>query len=175
MNSYSEKSDVGMSSEFKENLEILRESYFFSGLPLEALKLFAYLCNREIFKQGDALFSQDDDDGQAFFILTGKVQLLHRDETGEHVIRDYEQGTFLGGLALLGNMRRLFSMKALTDVTCLIMKRDKFTKAIGQFPDLMPKIFKAVVESVRVWEERFLVERSEACEACRHKIGVSLV
>ena len=175
MNLSSGKNEAYQASEFQENLEILRQIYFFSGLPLERLKVFAYMCTRETFKQGEYLFRQGDDDGQAFYIVSGKARLVHTDEGGEQMIRDYDTGEFLGGMVLLGNMHRLFSLKALTEVTCLILTREKFSTTIQQFPDLMPKLIKSVVERVSAWEGGFLVSRGEGCEVCGQKVGVSLV
>ena len=175
MNSSMEKIEQELSCEFKENLSILREIRFFAELPLETLKVLAYLCTRETFKEGDYLFQQKDDDGQAFYIISGQVRLTRQDEKKALTLRDFGQGAFLGSLALLGKASRLFSMKALTETTCLIMSREKFTKAIEQFPDIVPRILKAVIESVHTWEERFLAESGESCEKCFQKIGVSLV
>jgi CRP-like cAMP-binding protein len=175
MNLSSGKNEAYESSELQENLEILRQIYFFSGLPLESLKVFAYMCTRETFKQEEYLFRQGDDDGQAFYIVSGRAGLVHTDGGGEKMIRDYDTGEFLGGMVLLGNMHRLFSLKALTDVTCLIMTREKFSTTIQQFPDLMPRIIKSVVERISAWESGFLVSRGDGCEVCGQKVGVSLV
>jgi CRP-like cAMP-binding protein len=175
MNSNSGKNEPYRSCEFQENLDILRQINFFSQFPLETLKVIAYLCTRETFKKEDYLFHQNEDDGLAIYMLSGKAVLVHNDKDGEHVIRDYGEGTFLGGLSLLGNLHRLFSLKSLTDVTCLILTREKFTKALAQFPDLMPKVLKIVVKYIRTWEERFLTDHAENCEACKHNIGVSLI
>jgi CRP-like cAMP-binding protein len=163
------------SCEFYENLNILREIPFFSGLPLEALKVFAYLCIRVTFKVDDYIFNQKDDDGQAFYIISGEASLIHEDETGEQLIRNYTEGSFFGGLTLLGNLRRLFSLKALSEITCLVLTRNKFSRTLEQFPDLTPKIIKSVVESIRNWEKQFLVDRDAACDACKEKIGVSII
>lgn len=163
------------SCEFDENLNILREIPFFSGLSLEALKVLAYLCTRENFKPGDYLFHQKDDDGQAFYIISGKARLFHEDATDEQMVRDYGNGSFLGGLTLMANLRRLFSMKALTDATCLILTRDKFTRVLEQFPEVRPKIVKAIAESIQSWEESFLNDCNKDCVACRRKIGVTLL
>jgi len=175
MNSYTEKNEEAQSSEFDDNLRILRETRFFSGLSLEALKVLAYLCTRETFKQDDYLFSQDDDDGRAFYFVSGKVKLTHRHDSGEMDIRNFEKGDFLGGLVLLGHMRRLFSLKALTDTTCIILTRDKFTKVMEQFPEQMPKVLKSLIDSLRIWEQHFLSDHEKWCETCLYKIGVSLV
>ncbi len=161
--------------ELDENLMILRGIYFFSGLPLEVLKLLAYLCTRENFSPGDYLFNQGDDDGQAFYIISGTARLIQADDGSERELKDYKVGDFLGGMVLVGNMRRLFSLKASTDMACLILAREKFTKAMEQFPDLMPKIMKAVVESISDWERRLLAEFSKSYDDCRHIVGISLV
>ena len=173
--SLSEKNSTGAVSEFQENLDVLRQIYFFSGLPLETLKVFAYLCTRGKFKSGEYLFRQGEDDGQAFYIIEGSA-ILERAENGNaSAVRTCASGEFIGGLTLLGKQRRLFSLRADTDTSCLMLNREKFTKTIEQFPDLMPKIFKAVVSGIGDWEERFLAERAEKCGDCMAYLGVSLI
>ncbi len=175
MNSSMEKRQASDTSEFQENLEILRQMDFFSALSLQALKVFAYLFTREMFKPGDYLFHQDDNDGIAFYILSGTAEVVRKDESGEFRLGKYGEGEFLGGLALLGDMRRLFSLKALTDMRCLVMTREKFTKAIEQFPDLMPRVLETMVDRIRSWEERLFLDKDGLCDACRKKVGVSLI
>ncbi len=170
-----EKNEICPTCEFQKNLNILREIYFFSALPIDTLKVFAYLCTRENFKPGDYLFTQDDDDGQAFYLVSGEAALIRSENGNEVIIRNYTEGDFSGALTLLGNTRRLFSMKASTPVTCLILSREKFVHTMNQYPQLMSNIFHAVVEKIHHWEELFLTKRSEGCEACRQKIGVSLI
>ena len=175
MNSNSENNNVMASCEFQENLSFLRQIDFFSTLPLEVNKILAYLCSREKYKQGDYLFQEKDNDEQAYYIINGTTRLFYDEAGKEKMIRDYESGAFFGRLSLLANMPRLFSMKALSEVTCLTLNREKFTKALSQFPDQMPKIIKAVAETIQGWEKRFVKHGAENCEACMHNIGVSLV
>lgn len=174
MNS-SDKSEPCASCEFEDNLAILRQIFFFSAMPLEILKVFAYLCTRETFKAGDELFQQGDDDGQAIYLLSGKARLYRKDETGEWVVQDLEKEHFVGGLALLGNTRRLFSLRALTDVMCLILTREKFITAMKPFQDQMPKVYNTLVGRIVGWEERFLLQRDEKCPVCKERVGVSLI
>lgn len=175
MSSQSEKNEAFGSSEFQENLETLRQIAFFSALPLESLKLFAYISNRETFKPGDYLFRQDEDDGQGIFILKGNVEILRADDHGDHPVKELGEGSFIGGLSLMGPMRRLFSMKALDDVSCMMFERDKFQPVLKQFPDIVPKMIKSLVTDIYFWEEKLLGSRTEGCEACMHKVGVSLI
>lgn len=175
MSSSEEKIDACLSCEFQENLDILRETYFFSALPLETLKVFAYLCTREKFRPGDHLFSQGDDDGQAFFIISGKARLSYTTGDGQRIVRDYAPETFVGGLSLMGKMRRLFTLEAAAETVCLVLSREKFSKAMEQFPDQMPKIFNALVDRICSWEEKMIKEIDAACASCRQKIGVSMI
>ena len=175
MNSSVEKNEPCQICEFQENLNILREIYFFSVLPLELLKVFAYLCTREKFKPGDYLFAQDDDDGQAFYFISGQADLIRTDNGEEETIRTYSPGDFSGALSLLSNTRKLFSLKATTPLECLILSREKFVHTMNQHPQLMESVFQAVIEKIHGWEELFIAERSAGCNACRRKIGVSLI
>ncbi len=173
--SSSEKNNVTPSCEFQDNLEILRQTYFFSGLPLETLKIFAYLCTREVFREGEYLFRQDEDDGRAFYIIDGRAR-LERDDNGNKIeIRDFQTGEFLGGLTLLGETRRLFSLKSVTDTTCLVLNRGKFLKTMEQFPNLLARICNAVAKSIDTWEDRFLADRGDQCGDCLDKLGVTLI
>lgn len=170
-----EKNNTTPSSEFQENLEFLRQIYFFSGLPLETLKVFAYLCKREKFKQDEYIFDQDEDDGQAFFIIAGQANLERRTDGNTIQVREYNTGDFIGGLTLLGETKRLFALKSVTETTCLVLGREKFSKTMEQFPSLLVKICNAVAKSIDLWEERFLADYSDECGKCLHKLGVTLI
>lgn len=175
MNSPPEENETGPTCEFEDSLCMLREIPFFSGYPLESLKVFAYLCICESYKSGDYLFRQEEDDGNAFYIMSGQATLIRRIGADEQDIRTLGAGEFVGGISLLGKMPRLFDLKAITDMSCMVLAREKHRRTMEQFPDLIPIIFRAVIGGVRGWEERFLLNRSEDCEACRNNIGVSLV
>jgi CRP-like cAMP-binding protein len=170
-----EKNNRAPSSEFQENLELLRQIYFFSGLPLETLKVFAYLCTREKFKQDETIFSQDEDDGQAFYIINGQARLERRKNGDTNQVREYNTGEFIGGLTLLGQTKRLFSLIAVTETTCLVLNREKFSKTMEQFPSMLAKICNAVAKSIDLWEERFLTDRADQCGECLNKLGVTLI
>jgi CRP-like cAMP-binding protein len=175
MNSNSEKNKTGASSEYQENLDMLRQIDFFSGLPLEATKVFAYLCKREPFKPGDIIFQQGDDDGRAFFIVSGQARLTQQNDNAETTIREYGAGDFIGRMTLLGQIRRLFTLTATTEGVCLVITREKFTKALEKFPNLAPKFIEVVIKNIYRWEKRFLSIRSGDCRECLKMSGVSLV
>lgn len=173
--SLSDANSLAPSCEFTENLNLLRQIAFFSGMPLEPLKVFAYLCVRETFRPGDHLMRQDEDDGQAFHLLSGRVAVERREGERTIAVRTIEAGAFVGGLALLSELPRLFSLRAETQTLCLVLGREKFAQAIRRFPDQIPRLFRAVAEAVSAWEASFLADRPATCDACLAHLGVSLL
>lgn len=165
-------SDEGL-SEFTRNLDILRQVPFFASLPLEPLKLLAYLSQREVFRPGDELYRQGDHDGRALYFIDGRAELWR--EGIDAPLTDFGPGTFLGGLSLLGEARRLFTLRAVSRVECLVLARERFVKTLERFPDLLPRVLDAVVSGVRDWEEGFVVNHAAVCVACRAGLGVSLL
>jgi CRP-like cAMP-binding protein len=175
MDSSTEKNNTDAACEFQQNLEILRQIEFFAGLPMETLKVFAYLCEREAFTLGDYVYRADEDDGQAVHVLSGQLQLVHNSDGSEQTIQTYGPGEFIGGLSLLAPGRRLFSLKAGQDTVCLVLNREKFTKAIEQFPDLVPRIFRSVVDSIRNWDRQVLFAFSEKGLSLEGTAGISAI
>ena len=53
--------------------------------------------------------------------------------------------------------------------------REKFSKAMKQYPDLTSKIIKSLVESINDWESQFLRTFEEDEAVCRQYAGVSLL
>ena len=162
--------------EFEQNVGLLRQTRLLAGVPVEALKVFAYLSHRQTFAADTYLFRQGADDGQAFYIIAGRALLVHAHEGREAAVREYGPDEFLGGLALMGRMRRLFSLKALTsEVVCLILSREKFQKAWRQFPDLTPRLLQALLDGIEAWEKTFLALQDENRLGCISRAGISVL
>jgi len=173
MNSPAGGHDAGTGCEFQENLEFLRQINFFSGLPIESLKVLAYLCTRETYAAGETIFSPNDDDGQAYYLISGSTRLVYQDVTDEILVRTFAAGQFLGGLSLLSGVRHLYALQALGDTTCLVLTRERFFKALEQFPGLVPKILKAAVEMVRGWEKRYIFDMVDKRDLSQGMAGIS--
>jgi len=175
MSSNSESNREYAPTDFQDQLDILRQIPFFSQLPLETNKVLAYLCTREVFKKGSVLFNQGDTDGQAIYILSGNARVEHEDNGHTLPIRDVGTGSFIGGLSLMAEISWLFSLTATEDLVCLVITREKFQRALEQFPDVMPAIIKGLAVNIRNWEERLLADHTRVCEQCIGKAGVSLL
>jgi len=174
MNSYTAEDNSCTACELQVNLDLLRQTNFFAGIPIEKLKVIAYLCTREGFSPDDDIFRQDEDDGQALLVLSGQARLIRNQGDAVMEIRTYGEGDFLGGLCLLSPMPRLFTLRAATDLTCLVLTRDKFQGVLAQMPELTARIFKTLVDRLRIWDEQLLATCADAQSACRVG-GISLI
>ena len=174
MNS-SAATEAARSCEVDQNLGILREVRFFAGLPLELLRLLAYLCVRVNYRKGDLLLTQGEDDGQAIYIISGTARLVRTKSKQQQVLRDFGAQEFVGGLSLLGQVRRHFSLQATSDMICLTLDREKFSKVMQQSPDMMEKIIRAMVEGINEWERALLATAGEDEVTCHPFVGVSLL
>jgi CRP/FNR family cyclic AMP-dependent transcriptional regulator len=161
-------------SEYRANLEMIMQLPLFSGLPLEPLKVLAYLCKRETYKPGEALFRQYEMDANAYFILQGTARLVL--ENGpELLLTEYGAGDFIGAQSLFCNTKRLFTLRASAPLTCLVWSREKFQKIVEQFPEIASRMFEAIVVSIHDWESRFLSRYARNCQHCQTGLGVTLV
>lgn len=161
-------------SEYKDNLEIVMRIPIFTGLPLEPLKVLTYFCRRATFLPGDTLFRRHEVDSNAYFIISGTADLTLEGAEGEP-IAEFGETDFLGALSLFCDRKRLFTLKARTKVTCLVLSREKFQKTLDQFPDIARPVFESLAKSVCRWEARLITEHAMQCPQCRGAIGPTVV
>jgi len=163
-----------MPCDFAHALDILRDLPLLSGVSLEGIKVLAYLAVVVSFSPGESLFGQGEKMDAAFFLLDGEVDVSRRwDDTEKHLYRR-GQGTFVGGLGLLAPAKSLFSVRAVTNVRCLVLAREKFLKTAERFPDMLPRILGNVVEHVFRWEETFVRSHAAECVDRSSEMGLTL-
>jgi CRP-like cAMP-binding protein len=90
-------------------------------------------------------------------------------------LKVFKAGDFIGALSLVGDMKRLFSLKATEHLSVIVLSRELFQKTLEQFPDILYKFLEAVVDGVYDWEKRLLYKHAMACTACLPHLGVTLV
>jgi CRP/FNR family transcriptional regulator, cyclic AMP receptor protein len=176
MNSFTNNNNSETQSEFVEDLNVFRQIEFFSGFPIDVLKLFAFLCKRQSYKTGDVIFQQNNDDSCSYYILQGKAKLVFKNQNKDFFIREYGAENYFGVLSLMTPMVKQFSLIAVEDTTCLVMNRDSFSKVVDQFPDIPVKIVKSIGERVLQAEKKCIAEfENEGKEELKQLLGVSLI
>lgn len=159
---------------FNDCLEMFRELPLLNGVPLDVVKVLAYLSGVEEFSDGEALCEQGEAMDRCFRVLCGEVEVTRRSgETHTAMLRRGE-GSFFGGLGLLAPTKSVYTVRAVGDVRCLALTKEKFLKTAERFPDILPKILGNVVNHVFHWEEAFLNAHAEECAGRGHEMGLSL-
>ena len=177
MNSSMERNaDQEKHTGFKQNLEFLREIPLFQGLDYDCLKLITMLSKQIDLVEGDKLMVQGEDDGCAYYLITGTLKSSYRIYDRLYQLQVHTPGQFLGGLALLGPAIRLFTLYASEPSSILRLKRDGFQKVMDQYPGSMVKVAANMAGVLRTWEQDLLNQiDKEELEGKNPALGVSLL
>ncbi len=175
MSSSTDQAENSQACGFSNNLDILRELPFFTGISLDVMKVLAYLSSSESFRKGDVICAQGESLENCYYVKCGRIEVVRQAEDGEVSISTHGEGFFFGGLALLSPAAPLFTVRALEETECLVISREKFSKTVERFPDILPKILQSVVNHIFKWEEKFLLAHGQECASKGTRdLGLSL-
>jgi ATP-binding cassette, subfamily B, bacterial len=84
----------------------------------------------------------EGDHGDKFYIIVrGKVEVMKKDEAGNHNrVAVFFDGDFFGEMALLHNIPRTASIRTLTPVVFITLQRDFFQSLLQRAPHLVEKL-----------------------------------
>ncbi len=103
-------------------IEILKSVPFFAELGEADLKQIAENVKMDYFPAEHVIFQENDPGDIMYIIKRGQVQVV-RDNTILAVLKD---GAFFGEMALVSSEPRNASVKTVTDVEVLTLKKDDF-------------------------------------------------
>lgn len=176
MNLPTNNDEAADTNEFVKNLNILRQIDIFSNASMEVVKLFAFVCQRQSYEAGDAIFNQDEDDGSSYYILSGKADLILKKGGQTYKIQEFGPEQFLGTLSLMASIIKPFSLVAREKVTCLVLTRDAFTKVVKQFPEISLKVMGSLANKLILNEKKFIQAYTDSDQAeFRQILGISLI
>ena len=144
----------GTKCELSEHANVLRGVDVFSSLPMERLKLLAFLSKRVSYGEGEFLFRQGDLDPHGYILISGVAEVMREYETHSLILARLQAGDFFGGLALLSNIRRLFSARAVENLDVLRIDRESFQKIMIQFPEMGIRVVDAMIQRITEFEEK---------------------
>jgi len=134
-------------------MDILRSIPHFSELQVDSLKVMALVCNHMNYQLGANVFGAGDIDNKAYYIVEGTAEVIRATDQGEVVVGAFAQGAFIGALALLSDVKRLFFLRAKTPLKCLIIPRKKLSQTLGQSGNGFQVFLKSIAASIVAWEE----------------------
>ena len=149
-----------------DEVRMLKQVPLFAGVSPAKLKLLAFTSERVTYRAGEVLFRQGDTADAAFVILSGKADILVDSPTGEIKIAEMEQNAIVGEIAILCDVARTATVKAMSQVEALRIDKENFFKLLADFPEM-------TIEVVRVLAERLSNTTAELTEA-RGRLAKSL-
>ncbi len=119
-----------------EELEALRNIPMFANVEPTQLKLLAFTSQRLTFGAGQDLFRLGDMGDCAYIIIAGEAEVLVDKEGTEVVVAKAGKNELIGEIAILCDVPRTATIRAVTELTALKIPKDLFFRLIAEFPDM---------------------------------------
>ncbi len=156
MNSSRDTSPLEMSGRglIDEALPFLQRLPIFSDTPYDLLKLYAYLAEKEQYRQGDIIMRQGEPCDRLHLIMSGRVAIWQEHRGRRFLLQELTSDVIhcFGELALIAEFDCFYGASALGDVEMLSFSRESFHKVMERYPG---RYRKAVDRIVRLHIQRF--------------------
>lgn len=139
-----------------EKVNLLRRVSAFGSVPIDQLKILASFCPCHKYFEGEFIFRQGEYDTKGYILKQGKVRMIRHYEDRSFIVKELEPDEFFGGLALLADIKRLFSAQAIAISECLIVPREIFKRFVVQFPDISLRMLEIMVKRIAAMEDQFI-------------------
>jgi CRP/FNR family transcriptional regulator, cyclic AMP receptor protein len=126
----------------KDEVDLLRKVPLFAHMDPAKLKLLAFTSTRASFKPGQELFHQGDEGDAAYLILSGEATVIADTPTGEVPVATIGQNAVVGEIAILCEVPRTASVRAVSRLETLKIEKEHFLRLIREFPDMGVEIMR---------------------------------
>ncbi|MFH2011155.1 MAG: cyclic nucleotide-binding domain-containing protein [Pseudomonadota bacterium] len=135
-------------------------------LPAErVVKLIPYVKTMK-FHAGETIFKQGDVASELYFIVKGSVQVIRESEADIKLIAELGEGETFGEIALISDMPRTATVRAITDIETCTIHKVEFEELIKHSPALRDACSRMVKERLYDIEAKdsMLVGKANAWE-----------
>ena len=112
-------------------LETLARVPLLDSVPLAALRALAVEVRESVFPAGTEVVREGDDDGVGFFVVVGGAGAIYVD--GQPV-GTVEEGDHFGALATIDGGPRTATVRATTELRCLVLTDASFHEIVHEHP-----------------------------------------
>ncbi len=119
-----------------EEVGLLRKIPLFAAIEPGKLKLLAFASDRQVFHDGQTLFSQGEVGDAAYVIVSGIADVIVTIEGVEVSVAELGDNEFIGEIAILCDMPRTATIKAKGELDTLKIKKEHFLGLIEDAPQL---------------------------------------
>src|SRR5918992_3894055 len=127
-----------------DEVAVLRRIPLFARIEPRKLKLLAFTSERLTFEPGQILFEQGAEGDAAYVIIDGRADIVVEAPSGPTSLARVECNAIVGEIAILGDVPRTATVKALTRLETLRISKDQFLKLLREFPEIAVEIMRVL-------------------------------
>lgn len=126
----------------QQEIEVLRRIPLFANIEPRRLKLLAFTSERLTFAPEQVLFRQGAEADAAYVIIDGQAEVLVDAPHGPVLLAVVERNSIVGETGILCDVPRTATVKAVTALETLRIRKDQFLQLLAEFPQLSIEIMR---------------------------------
>ncbi|MCF3642658.1 cyclic nucleotide-binding domain-containing protein [Rhizobium sp. TRM95111] len=148
-----------------DEVQMLKRVPLFAGVSPAKLKLLAFTSDRVNFAAGEVLFRQGETGDAAYVILSGKAEILVETSGGEFKLADVELNSIVGEIAILCDVTRTATIRAVTPLDALRIRKEHFLKLLTDFPEMTIEVMRVLADRLSRTTTELIKQRDLAHHA----------
>jgi CRP-like cAMP-binding protein len=132
-----------------EEVELLRNIPLFKNIEPSKLKLLAFTSERLVFQAGQDLCVEGDMGDAAYIIIGGTADVMIQTDDGPKTVTQVGQNDVVGEIAILCDVPRTATVRAVSEVTALRISKDLFFRMVTEFPQMAVEIMRKLATDLQ--------------------------
>lgn len=145
----------------REEVELLQRIPLFANVEASKLKLLAFTSERIAFESGQVLFRQGDAGDAAYIIIEGEAEVLVNGASGPIQVAVLGRNEIVGEIAILCDVPRTATIRALQRLVCLRISKDLFLRLINEFPQIAVAVVRELASRVEAGNQKLRTALAE--------------
>ncbi len=141
-----------------DEVQLLKRIPLFAKVEPSRLKLLAFASERQVFQSGETIVREGEVGSTAYIIVSGEADVLIQTNHGTMTVSKVGKNDFIGEVAMLCDVPRTASVRALTNVDTLCISKDLFYSLVKEFPEIAVQVMRVLAQrlerSTRLLRER---------------------
>jgi CRP-like cAMP-binding protein len=99
-----------------------------------------------IHASGDVIIEEEKSSAGLFLLVSGEVGISKKEQGDTLVLATLVPGDFFGEISLVLRRPAVATVKAMSDVACLLLPRDDFLATIDAHPEILTELYQTALK-----------------------------
>jgi CRP/FNR family cyclic AMP-dependent transcriptional regulator len=117
-------------------IDLLKKIPLVSKIGHSMLEPLAFDSETLTLGSGQVLFCQGDIGNAAYIIMSGEAEVITEGPEGEITVATLGKNQFIGEISILIDVPRTATVRAMTELTALVISKDMFYRMVNEFPEI---------------------------------------